>query len=211
MNNKLNKLGWVAAGALAVTMMFSGFQANGSKMATVDMQRILDESRAGKKVFDDLTNEVNLRQGLLEFLNTNKIVTADQANQLRTLTLKPAATQADKDAAEKLKSDIRAENKKFNDLMVKATLTDAERASFNEMNSRRQNTDNLLQQWSNEFSQDITNMREDKLASVLQKSRAAVTAVGKKEGYTIIFPTTVAVYAANDITDAAIKAVDETP
>lgn len=211
MTNKLNHLGFVAAGALAVTMMFSGFQANGSKMATVDMQRILDESRAGKKVFDELSNDVQSRQGLLEFINTNKVITRDQATKLRTLTLKPGATQADKDEAEKVKAAVRAEAKRFNDLMVKATLTDAERTSFNEMNARRRDSDEILQAWSNEFSEEITNLRESKLASVLEKSRTAVSNVGKKDGYSVIFPTTVAVYAANDITDAAIKAVDEAP
>ena len=202
-------LGWLVAGALAVTMLASGFQAGTQKTAVVDMQKILSESKAGKKVRDDMSVQVNLRQGMLEFINTNKVVTDEQAAKLKELTLKAAPTQADKDEIERIKTAIRTESKKFNDLMMKPSLTDAERAEFNQLNERRRASDALLGTWNNEFSQDLNVMQDDMLAGVLKKARDAVQAVGKKEGYTLIFPTTVAIYASNDITDTAIKAVDE--
>jgi len=209
MNKRISVLGWVVAGALGITMLASGFQAGATKIGVVDMQRILADSAAGKKMRDDMSTQVNLRQGLLEFVNTNKVLTNDQAARLKDLTLKAGATQADKDALEKLKSDIRAEAKKFNDLMVKPTLTDTERTSFNELNSRRQASDGLLTQWNQEFSNDLTNLQDEMIGNVLKKARDTIQAMGKKDGYSVVFPTTVAIYGANDLTDAAIKAVDE--
>jgi len=209
MNKRISALGWIMAGALGITMVASGFQATGVKIGIVDMQRILADSAAGKKMRDDMSTQVNLRQGLLEFVNTNKVLTADQAGKLKDLTLKPGATQADKDALEKLKSDIRAEAKKFNDLMVKPTLTDTERTAFNDLNSRRQASDTLLNQWNQEFSNDLTNIQDEMIGNVLKKAREAVQAMGKKDGYSVVFPNTVAIYGANDLTDQAIKAVDE--
>lgn len=208
MKNKILGLGWLVAAAMGVMMIASGFQPADVKAGVVDMQRILSESAAGKKVRDDMSVQVDLRQGLLQFVNTNKVLTSDQADKLKTLTLKPGATQADKDEVEKIKTAIRAESKKFNDLMVKASLTDTEKVEFNTMNERRRNADNLLSQWNQEFSSDLNTLQDEMLAGVLKKAREAVQGVGKKEGYSLIFPTTVAVYAANDITDAAIKAVD---
>lgn len=209
MKKRISVLGWVVAGALGITMLASGFQAGTTKIGVVDMQRILADSAAGKKMRDDMSTQVNLRQGLLEFVNTNKVLTNDQAARLKDLTLKAGATQADKDALEKLKSDIRAEAKKFNDLMVKPTLTDTERTSFNELNSRRQASDGLLTQWNQEFSNDLTNLQDEMIGNVLKKARDTIQAMGKKDGYSVVFPTTVAIYGANDLTDAAIKAVDE--
>jgi Skp family chaperone for outer membrane proteins len=208
MKRDLMKIGAAVVATAVLTFAISGFQANGSKMAVVDMQRILGESKAGKKIQDDMNIQINLRQGLLEFVNTNKIVTDEQAAKLKDLTLKANATQADKDELERIKTAVRAESKKFNDLMVKQTLTDAERTQFQTLNDRRRASDALLSKWNDEFSQDLSTMRDDMLSNVLKKARDAVQDVGKKEGYTLIFPTTVAVYAANDITDAAIKAVD---
>ncbi|MFM9872039.1 MAG: OmpH family outer membrane protein [Fimbriimonadaceae bacterium] len=208
MKNKILGLGWLVAAAMGVMMIASGFQPADMKAGVVDMQRILSESAAGKKVRDDMSVQVDLRQGLLQFVNTNKVLTADQAEKLKTLTLKPGATQADKDEVEKIKTAIRADSKKFNDLMVKASLTDTEKVEFNTMNERRRNADTLLGQWNQEFSGDLNTLQDEMLATVLKKAREAVQGVGKKDGYSLIFPTTVAVYAANDITDAAIKAVD---
>ena len=207
---KFSGLGWLVAGMMAVTLMASGFQNGAQKMGVVDMQKILSESKAGKKVRDDMTVQVNLRQGLLEFINTNKVVTRDQADKLKTLTLKANATQADKDELERIKTAVRNETKKFEGLFVKASLTDSERAEFNQLNERKREAEALLGVWNNEFSQDLNVMQDEMLANVLTKARDAVQAVGKKEGYTVVFPTTVAIYASNDLTDAAIKAVDET-
>jgi Skp family chaperone for outer membrane proteins len=209
MKNKILGLGWLVAGAMGVMMIASGFQATGVKAGVVDMQRILSESAAGKKVRDDMSVQVDLRQGLLQFVNTNKVVSAEQADKLKTLTLKPGATQADKDEVERIKTAIRNATKKFNDLLVKASLTDSEKIEYNTMNEQRRNADTMLGQWNQEFSGDLNTLQDEMLAGVLKKAREAVQAVGKKDAYTMIFPTTVAVYASNDITDAAIKAVDE--
>lgn len=205
----LSGLGWLVAGALAVTMFASGFQAGAQKTGVVDMQKILSESKSGKKVRDDMSVQVNLRQGLLEFINTNKVVTKDQADKLKELTLKASPTQADKDELERIKTAIRNETKKYENLFVKASLTDAERTEFNQLNERKRDAETLLGNWNNEFSQDLNVMQDEMLANVLKKARDAVQSVGKKEGYTVVFPTTVAIYASNDLTDAAIKAVDE--
>lgn len=209
MNQKLSGLGWLVAGVIAMTMLASGFQTGQTKMAVVDMQRILSESKAGKKVRDDMSIQVNLRQGLLEFVNLNKVVTPEQANKLETLTLKDNPTQADKDELESLKATIRSESKKFESLMQKPSLSDTERAEFNKLADLRRGSDALLNDWNQKFSQQLSNMQDDMLAAVLKKARDAVQGVGKKDGYTVVFPTTVAVYASNDVTDAAIKAVDE--
>lgn len=208
MKKNFSLIGWVVAGVLGATMLASGFQAAGTKIGIVDMQRILAESAVGKKMRDDMTTQVNLRQGLLEFLNTNKVLTQEQADQLKELTLKTPSTQADKDALDKLKATIRAEKKKFDDLMVKPTLTEAERTEFEQLSRRRDNTDGLLNRWNSEFSQDLSEMQDTMLGEVLKKARDQVQALAKKEGYSVVFPNTVAIYGANDLTDEAIKAVD---
>ncbi len=208
MKKNFSVIGWVVAGVLGATMLASGFQNAGTKIGIVDMQRILAESAAGKKMRDDMTTQVNLRQGLLEFVNTNKVLTQEQADQLKDLTLKTPSTQADRDALDRLKATIRAEKKKFDDLMVKPTLTEAERTEFEQLSRRRDNTDGLLNRWNNEFSQDLSEMQDLMLGEVLKKARDQVQALAKKEGYSVVFPNTVAIYGANDLTEEAIKAVD---
>jgi Skp family chaperone for outer membrane proteins len=200
--------GWLVAGALVLGMAVSGFQPAQAKFGTVDMQKILSDSATGKKIRDDMQTEFNLRQGLLEFVDTHKVLSMDQAGKLRDLTLKANPTDAEKSELQKVKDAIIADGKQYNALMVKQNITEAERTQLSEFNNRRNNIQQLLQQWNQEFSQELSELQDQKIDDVLRKARDQVQALGKKDGYSVVFPSNVAVYGANDLTDAAIKAVD---
>ena len=66
----------------------------------------------------------------------------------------------------------------------------------------------VAQRWYKEFTSDMQNWADkQKLASV-EKARAAIQDVSKAQGYTIVFEVGIAPYGANDITDAALKAMN---
>lgn len=200
-------VGAVVAGAIAL-FAATGLQNNAAKFGVVDMQRMLAESASGKAVQTQLQTELNTRQGVLEFINTNRVLTIDQAKKLRELSVKPVPTEADKTELDKLKEAIKAESKKFNDLSMKASPTEAERAQITELQGRRQAMDQLLQQWHQEMMDELNQVEATKMGELGKKAKDVIQALGKKEGYSVVFPSNVAVYSANDITDAAIKALD---
>jgi Skp family chaperone for outer membrane proteins len=66
----------------------------------------------------------------------------------------------------------------------------------------------LAQQWWDEFRQEIQQSAQDRRVDTLNKARSATQAVGKAGGYTLVFDSSVAVYAANDLTAEALKAMN---
>lgn len=210
MENKtiFRNFGWLVAGMLGVTMVASGFQAGATKFGVVDITKVLSDSTAGKSLKDDLTNEFNIRQGLLEFVNTNRTITAENAKKLRELSTKAGATAADKQAADDLKKAVLADQKKYDTLAQKSDLTEGERSELTDLGTRVRNTQGLLGQWQQEFSQELDNMQASKQADLVDTVKGVVQEVAKKDGYTVVFQSNVAVYCANDITDATTKALN---
>lgn len=200
--------GWLVAAFLGTLLLTGGFQNTGTKIGVVDMNRVLQDSNSGKKAREDVQTQFNLRQGLLEFVNTQKVLTVDQANRLKELTLKPNPTEGDRQALEQLKASIQADARRFNDLMVKPNPTETDRQALTEFNQRRNNSDAILRAWNEEFSNDLTNLQDDMFASVLTRARQAVLDHGRREGFSVVFPSNVAIYGANDVTEAIVKAVD---
>ena len=197
----------VIVGAVAL-FAATGLQTGAAKFGVVDMQRMLAESASGKAVQGQLQTELNTRQGVLEFINTNRVLTMDQATKLRDLSVKPVPTEADKTELDKLKDAIKAESKTFNDLMMKSNPTDTERAKITELQGRKQAMDAILQQWHQEMMDELNAIEAVKMGELGKKAKDVIQALGKKDGYSVVFPSNVAVYSANDITDAAIKALD---
>lgn len=206
--NIVSHAGWLIAAALGTLMLAGGFQDGAAKFGVVDMSKIMNDSADGKKLKDELQTQFNVRQGLLEFIAANPTITPEQATKLRDLSIKPNATAADKAEIENIKKQVVADTKRFESLGQKATLSEAERADLEDLGARRRNAGNLVSRWQQEFSQEISNVETDRQGALVDKVKVAVNSVAKKQGYTVVFQSNVAVYGANDLTAEAIKAVD---
>ena len=68
--------------------------------------------------------------------------------------------------------------------------------------------ENQAQRWLREFTQELQAWADKQKLSSLDRARAALTEVGKAQGFTVIFEVGVAPYGANDLTDAALKAMN---
>jgi Skp family chaperone for outer membrane proteins len=208
MNDKLNKLGWVIAAALGAVMLASGFQDATNKFAVVDIPSLVDKSNFGKQNQTTFNQMKKVREELLEFIDTNRVLTNEQAQQLRDLSFKANATADDKATIERIKADVIASRKKADELSLKQTLTPEERTLLQDYTQRSQNAIEITRRWYQEFMNEMQGWADkQKLASV-DKARAAIQQVAKAQGYSVVFEVNYAPYGANDITDAALQAMD---
>ena len=209
MTNKLTShAGWLVAGAMGVFMMTSGFQAGTAKFGVVDVTKVIMDSTAGKALKEDLTSQFNIRQGLMEFVSTNPVITGEQATKLRELSLKAGATAADKTEVENIKKAVQSDQKKFESLGLKGELTEKERSELEDLGARRRNAQGILQRWEQEFTRDLGQVEADKQGALLDSVKAVIQSEGKKQGYTVVFQSNVAIYSANDLTDEIVKALN---
>jgi len=209
--NKSNtsKLGWVVAGALALWVAFSGFQGSTEKTGVVDLIFLVNNSKFGKSADAELKKMQDARLGVLKFIDENRVLTVEQANKLRDLMLNINQTDAQKQELEKLKADIAATKKKNDDLVQKSNLTADEKALMNDYADRGRKMDDLLQQWNQLFLKDAQEYVKKQQNAAVEKARGAVKDVASKQGYTIVLEAQVAPYGANDLTSAALKAMDD--
>ena len=213
---KLNKSriwgGFALAGLLyAALFILPGFQSGAEKTAVVDMNQIIQGSNLGKANTDRLNKAVASRRGLIEFVATFKVLTLEQAQSLRSLELKETMTETDKQQADKIKADVRAADQKFWELSQKSNPTEADRQLIQEYANRSATMNQTLERWNQEFTDELTDLQDRLRQQTLEKAKAAVDEVAKKQGISVVFEKTFAVYGANDLTDAATKAMNAKP
>jgi Skp family chaperone for outer membrane proteins len=204
----VQRLGWVIAAAVLGVLIATGFQGGFEKIATVDLSTMVETSDFGKSNIAALETMKNSREGLLKFIDENRVITVDQVKNLRTLWLKDAPTSADTATLERLKADVTAMEKKNIELGTQKTLTPEERTLLQEYANRSAASEQLANQWFDEFRQEIQQSAQQRRADTLIRAKAAAQAAAKAGAYTLVFDSSVAVYAANDLTDESLKAMN---
>jgi Skp family chaperone for outer membrane proteins len=185
-----------------------GFQSTTEKFGVVDINKILQDSELGKATNKKLQDALSIRSDLLKFISTYKVLTVDQANKLRELTLKPTPTAADKSEIERIKGEIIAADKKRNELLQKSNMTDTDRMQLQDYAQRAQTMAQVVEQFNNEFQQELNAFESQVREDTITKTKETVKEVAKSQGFTVVLESSVVPYAANDITDASIKALN---
>lgn len=207
-NHIFDRLGWVIACGLLAALALVGFQGANEKTGVIDMNKALQDSALGVAHTKRLNDELKLRKDLLDFVNTYKVLTMEQAQRLRELSLKPNATEQDKRDLEKIRQDVIASDRKRNELSQKSGLTEADRALLQDYANRAQTMAATMERWNDEFSRELSELEQNLSNEAVDKARAALNQVAKGQGFTIVFESRLAPYAANDLTDATIKAMN---
>lgn len=210
-NNKWFWSGWAVAGILGVVLAASGFQAVQEKTGVVDFNKLMQQSNAGQASTKTLNSALAARRELIDFVNQYKVLTVEQATRLKELKLKPTPTAAETQEIQRIENDVKASDKRRADLTQKATLTDQDRAVLQDFAQRAQMMGQTLDRWNGEFQEELSQMQEDARNKMVERARAALQDVAKQQGFSVVFESQVAVYGANDLTEAAMKAMNAKP
>ena len=205
---RLLQLGWVVAGALGILMVAGGFQSPADKVAVVDIPKMVDQSDFGKGNQATRLDMRTAREQVLQFIDTNRVLTLEQAQKLRDLGLKTAPTAEEKAQLETVKADIIAANKKWQELSTRASLTPEERTLIEEYARRSQTMADTEKRWFQEFSNEMETWDNKQNVAALEKARAAISVAAKAQGFGLVFEVSVAPYGANDLTAAALQAMN---
>lgn len=206
--NNLHKLSWVVAAAAVGLFLAGGFQDSQTKIGVVDLGKILDNSDVSKKNTSDLQAMRSAREGLLQFLDTYKVASADQILRLKDLSIKASPTAAEKQELENIKAEVMKTDAKYKELLQKANPTPDEQTLLNDYGARARANDVTNQRLFNEFNKEWEDKVREQSQVVLEKARQSVQEVAKAGGYSAVFDLRVAPYGANDLTDAAMKAMN---
>lgn len=211
MNPNFKRFGWVLSAALGAVLLVSGFQAQTEKTGVVNIQKLVTGSNFGKASQVSIDAMSQSRKDLLAFANENPVMTTEQAQLLRELTLKAKRTSDEDLKLAQIRADLTANTKKLTDLANKPNPTPAEKDLINDFGGRLQNARVMLQNWAAEFQQEIQGFGESQYGPTMERVNAAVQEVAKAQGFTMIFDSRYATYGASEITDAALTAMNAKP
>lgn len=207
----LKQFGWVLAAALAAVMLVSGFQGQTEKSGVVNVQKLVTGSAFGKASQASIDAMSQQRKDLLAFANDNPVMTTEQAQLLRELTLKAKRTSDEDLKLAQIRADLTANTKKLSDLANKPNPTQAEKDLINDFGGRLQNARGMLQNWAAEFQQEIQAYGESQYGLTMERVNAAIQEVAKAQAFTMLFDSRYATYGAADVTDAALAAMNAKP
>lgn len=203
--------GWLVAGSLASIYLMTGFQGSTDKMAVVDIVKVAEDSNLGKTKQTTFAKQKATREALIEFIDKNRVIAADQIGRLRDLTLKDSPTDAETTELTKLKSDIQAKGKRLSDLQSKPNLTPEERQILDDYSHQSQMTENYVNRWFQEFAAEMQGNYNTQRQAVLDAARATAKTVAKAQACTLVFDSNAAPFGAIDITDATLQAINKSP
>jgi Skp family chaperone for outer membrane proteins len=202
------QFGWVLAAAVIGVALAGGFQNNDLKIGVVDVVRMLDQSDYGKEgqlIFKKMKGQ---REGILEFIDTYRVLTTDQAQRIKELSLKDTPSKEESAELDRTKADVIAANKRSVELATKPNMTPEERTLVEEYARRSQTMNDLAQRWFREFSNEMSDFADKRKLTGLTKAKAAINEVSKAQGYTVVLDQNTALYGANDLTDAALATMN---
>ncbi len=202
------QFGWVLAAALIGVGLAGGFQTTEIKIGTVDIVRLLDQSDYGKEGQDIFKKMKAQREGILEFVDQYRILTTEQALRIRELALKEVPTKEQAAELDRIKADIVATSKRSTELATKPNMTPEERTLVEEYARRSQQMNDTVQKWFKDFNNEMADFADKRKLVGLTKARKAINDVSKAQSYTVVFDESTAPYGANDLTDAALTAMN---
>ena len=194
--------------AMAGVMVGSGFQGTTQKIGVADLPKIVEGSDYYKQSEVTYNDFVAKRRSVLEFFNNYKVLTTDQTNRIQELSIKDNPSTQEKAELERIKSDVQAQDKRYKELTIKPSPTAEERTVLEDFAHRTQAMAETFDHVNQQYQADIQQKREQIQEAAADKARDAIRQVGKDQAYTVIMSSAAAPYAANDVTDAAIKAMN---
>jgi len=203
------QLGWVIAAAMIAVTVAGGFQAPAIKIGVVDVTRVIEQSDFGKTNQEAFAKMKAAREGLMEFVDTYRMVTPEQAQRMRELGLKTNPSKEETTELDKIKATVIAARKRSTELGTKTNLSPEERVQVEEFARRSDEAVQLNARWFREFNQDMQAWADREKIDSVERVRRSIQEVAKKDGYTVVLEAGVAPYGANDIFDETLKAVND--
>jgi Skp family chaperone for outer membrane proteins len=203
------QLGWVIAAAMIAVTFAGGFAQAPLKIGVVDISKVVEGSDFGKTNQDNFTKMKLAREGLLEFIDTQRVLTNEQAQRIKDLWLKNNPTKEESAELDRIKADVVAAAKRSQELATKPNMTPEERTLVEEYARRSQTMNDVAQRWFREFTNDMQSWADKQKLESIDRARAAIEEVAKAEGYTVVLEVGIAPYGANDISTTVLAKMNE--
>jgi Skp family chaperone for outer membrane proteins len=184
--------------------------AQAGAIGSVDINKVVASYGKKSAAQDQLQQMANQLQQTLGTQSDYSMLTADQQKQLGNLLLKANRTTADDAQVQSLEAQSQKDAQALAALQQKKDLTDADRTQLSQLTDEQQAGGQALQAVHDDYMQRLNQQSDQVNLQTLDDIRAAVAAVAKQKGLSVVFDGAVAIYTTNDITQAVIAKLNGT-
>lgn len=184
--------------------------ASPAVFGSVDMEAVFNEAPRKKDNEAKLQAMVAQIRQRIELRQANRLLTADEFNQLADLTAKADKTDADNARITELQNASKTKDQELQALEQKKDANDTDKARLQTLRDLYIASDQELKDSAAKYSEDIEKANIDLSNEVKADINKAVEAVAKEKGLSIVFNKTAGdailiVYSSVDITDEVTK------
>jgi Skp family chaperone for outer membrane proteins len=193
----------IAFGAVG-TRPASAQSASNMMVGSVDVQKVLDGYTKKTTTEADFQKVVDRYGASYKLLQDNTMLSPDDMQTLSTLLLKPNPTAADTAQIQQLETKSQNDANELTALQQKQNLTDADKARLSALTQEQQASQQALQQVGDSYKQTLDAQNQQQSQQLEDQVRVAVAAVAKKKGLAVVFDSSLAIYASNDVTQEVL-------
>jgi Skp family chaperone for outer membrane proteins len=208
-NNIFLHLGWVVAAISIGYIALVGFQGTAEKTAVVDINVVVRQSTFGQNNSAMFERMKASREGLLKFITENPVISPQQLARLRELELNLNRNANQTRELETVRNEVIADMNRYQALATKASPSDEDKKQIADFATRVQQNEFVINRLINDFTQELQTWADEQNQQGLQKARQAIATAAQAGNFTIVFDAAVAPYGANDLTQAALKAMND--
>lgn len=216
MMSSIRKAGVISAAAVLAVFLLSGIsmaadaKSSGILFGSVDMEAAFNASQKKKDNEAKFQAMVAQMQQKIDLHQKNRLLSADEFQQLVDLSIKPNPTPEEKARADELLNLSKARDQELQALQQKKDATDADKARLKALQDQLALSDSAIRDEANKYANDIEKARDDLSNEVKVDINNAVAAIAKEKGLSVVFNKTsgdiiLVVYTSIDITDDVIK------
>lgn len=192
----------------AVTIIGAAELQSGPQFASVDILKVVYESKQGKESnakFEQMKGELSK---MLQQWGEAPILNNDDFAELRK-AFDMNATPEQRAKATALLATGQKNVRRLTDLQAKKDLTEVEKAEMTVLTSQLTTTRDGLLQIQQDLNQRLQDWAGDAQKRILAQTKDTVSQLSKQRGYTVVFDSSAAPYSANDITDAVLAEMNK--
>jgi len=176
-----------------------------SVIGSVNIQKVLagynkkaSAEASMQAMADNFNNVFKLEQA-------SAMLSQSDQQSLCTLLLKPTKVQADEDQIKVLQTKSVNDANELATLQQKTSPTDDDKARLTVLTGEQQNGQAALQTIADSFKQQLSDQDQQQSTQLESDVRAAVASVAEQKGLAVVFDSSLAIYASNDVTAQVIS------
>ncbi len=206
----MKKIHTVIATVVVIFAIFviSAFQAQTQKFGVCDLSSVANSSKYGKRKMQEIETARSKYFSILTFLRQNPFISRSEAQKFRDLSLSNSLTPAQQKDLDELKAGAQRLREEFERLVNMRNPSESEQRRIQELAVAREEIMQIQNTWGEEFARTLNDQFESAKEDVHNKVKAAVKKLGRRDGFSVIFDSNSAPYAANDVTDELLKVMD---